>query len=147
MTGTSSTEAAAPKGLAVLHKSHVEQQALPDYEPLPAEILESGSGKNWLDQPFEGGITLMLWEAEQAGLILDSPYPYDQYVEVLKGKLTLTDAEGRSATFGPGDRFVLQKGFVGTWRMTEDFRQLLIVSTEQLNAAEQPADEGPPAGE
>ncbi|MXW52051.1 DUF861 domain-containing protein [Candidatus Saccharibacteria bacterium] len=147
MTRATSTEAAAPKGLAVLNKFDVEQQTLPDYEPLPDEILETGSGKNWLDEPFGGEITLMLWEAEQARLVLNSPYPYDQYVEVLKGRLTLMDAEGRSATFGPGDRFVLQKGFMGTWRMTEDYRQLLIVSTEQLNAAEQPADEGPQIGE
>ena len=137
----------APKGLAILDKAEVEQQALPEDEPLPESSLVSGSGKNWLGAHFDGEFTLMLWEAEQAKLRVDSPHPYDQYVEVLKGELILTDAEGSSATFEKGDRFVLRKGFTGTWQMTEDYRELLIVGTEQLNAAEQPADDCKEAGE
>ena len=135
-----STRTAAPKGLAILDKAEVERQALPEDDPLPGESLVSGSGKNWLGLPFSGEFTLMLWEAERAKLTVDSPYPYDQFVEVLKGELILTDSEGSSATFRKGDRFVLQKGFTGTWHMTEDYRELLIVSTEQMNAADRKAD-------
>ena len=39
----------------------------------------------------------------------DLPYPFDQYVEVLKGELVMTDSKGNSATFSKGDRFVLQE--------------------------------------
>ena len=62
-------------------------------------------------------------------------------MEVLKGELVLTDSEGSSATFGKGDRFVLRKGFMGTWHMTEDYRELLIVGTERMSAADQQADD------
>ena len=55
-----STRAPAPKGLAILDRAEVEQQALPEDEPLPGENLVSGSGRNWLGLPFSGEFTLML---------------------------------------------------------------------------------------
>ena len=136
LSASSSIGADEPKGLTILGKSEVEQEALPEIEPIAPEIPQ-----NWLRTAFTGEFTVMLWEAKQAKLEIKTPYPYDQFVQVLKGELIMTDAEGKSATFRKGDRFVLQKGFTGTWHMTEDYREMAIISPQQMNAGDQQAAE------
>ena len=128
----SSLCATEPKGLAIFDRAEVEQAALPEIEPIAPEIPQ-----NWLRVAYSGEFTVMLWEAKQAKLDIKTPYPYDQFVHVLKGELIMTDADGNSSTFRKGDRFVVKKGFTGTWHMTEDYREMAIISTEQMNAAEQ----------
>ena len=54
---------------------------------------------------------------------------FDEFVVVLKGELVLTDQDGNSVTYKPGDMFMLPKGFVGTWDMTEEYRELIVVDT------------------
>lgn len=121
----------SPKGLAILNKFDVEEGPLPPSDPFPAENLVTGTGNNWLGVPFNGEFTIVVWESEQAKIAMSSPHEYDQYVEVLKGELVMTDTEGNSATFRKGDRFVMQKGFQGTWHMTEDYRELVIVAASE----------------
>ena len=127
---------ASPDGLTILSKHDIEEATLPESEPFPAEVYLSGSTKNWLSVPFGGEFTIMIWEAEAAKIAMREGHAYDQYVEVLSGELVMTDTDGESATFKPGDRFVMQKGFKGTWHMTEDYRELIIVETKALVEAE-----------
>ncbi len=133
---TTSFTWASPEGLTILSRHDVEEAALPESEPFPAEVYLSGSTKNWLSLPFSGEFTIMIWEAEAAKIAMREGHAYDQYVEVLNGELVMTDTNGESATFKPGDRFVMRKGFIGTWHMTEDYRELIIVETEALVDAE-----------
>lgn len=60
-----------------------------------------------------------------------SDYPYDQCCFVLEGSLTITDEAGHAETFGPGDAFVIPRGFNGSWRMTERYRNYFITVEPQ----------------
>lgn len=55
------------------------------------------------------------------------PLEYDEFVIVLNGKLILTEQNGRSQEFTPGDVVVLPRGFNGTWEMQGDYRELAVV--------------------
>jgi uncharacterized cupin superfamily protein len=42
-------------------------------------------------------------------------YPVDEIMSVVAGVVTITDASGERLVFGPGDTFVMLRGFTGTW--------------------------------
>lgn len=65
------------------------------------------------------------WEAK-AGTLRTDAYPLDEFVYVLEGELETVDRDGTSRHFGPGDTFVIPKGWAGEWRMKKDFRKLFV---------------------
>jgi len=67
-----------------------------------------------------------LWECSPCKEHIDS-YPFDEFMVILNGAVTVTDDEGRSQTFKAGDRFVMQKGWRGTWHMTEPFKKYFVI--------------------
>lgn len=109
----------------------MELGALPDIDWTP---IESGTARNSETVLFEGENVVSVWDAGPAKLTIDTPFPYDEFVVVLKGELVLTDQEGNSATYKEGDMFMVPKGFVGTWDMTEEYRELIVIDTEAYNA-------------
>lgn len=121
---------APPKALNLTELTTMKLGALPDIDWMP---VESGTLHNSETVFFEGQTTTLVWEAGPAKLVFDSPSTYDEFVLVLKGELILTDTAGNSSTYMPGDTFTLPKGFVGTWNMTEEFRELVVVETAAYN--------------
>lgn len=91
--------------------------------------VQSGSLRNAETSLFEGDNIVVVWDAGPATLVMDAPSSLDEFVLVLKGELVLTDTDGNSATYGTGDMFMLPKGFMGTWDMTEEYRELIVVDT------------------
>jgi uncharacterized cupin superfamily protein len=53
-------------------------------------------------------------------------YPYDQCCFVLEGTLIITDETGHAETFRPGEAFMIPRGFNGSWRMTERYRNFFV---------------------
>ena len=105
----------------------------------PVEIdwitVKSGSRLNSESTLFEGENIVLVWEAGPAKLLIDTPTTYDEFVVVTKGELILSDNDGNTATYKQGDMFMLPKGFMGTWEMTEEYRELIVVDTEAYNAS------------
>jgi hypothetical protein len=44
-------------------------------------------------------------------------YTEEEYCELLEGHSVVTDSTGEATTLRPGDRFVIPRGFVGTWEV------------------------------
>ena len=90
------------------------------------------SGETWEREKilFEGQNVVSVWEAGPAKILVDTPFTYDEFVLVLKGTLVLTDLAGNSATYKEGDMFVVPEGFQGTWDMTEEYRELIIIDRD-----------------
>ena len=57
----------------------------------------------------------------------DRPLEYDEFVLVLNGKLILTEQNGTSQAFTPGDVVILPKGYTGTWEMQGNYRELVVL--------------------
>lgn len=55
-----------------------------------------------------------LWEGT-AGSVFFRSWPYTEFCVMLAGRIALTDELGARREFGPGDAFVVPKGFTGTW--------------------------------
>jgi uncharacterized cupin superfamily protein len=46
---------------------------------------------------------------------------------ILEGRVRLTGDDGSEATYGPGDAFVLPKGFTGVWETLEPLRKIYAI--------------------
>ena len=55
------------------------------------------------------------------------PTDVDEFVQVLSGKLILTEPGGTSHEYRPGDTLVLPVGYTGTWEMQGNYRELVVV--------------------
>ena len=104
---------------------------LEEYPAMPAEeVLEGGSGHRG-DIFFVGDeLAVGVWEADASTLAVAEPLPYDEFVTVLSGKLILTDKQGTATEYSPGESVVLPKGFVGTWQMLGNFREIYVMEKE-----------------
>ncbi len=55
-------------------------------------------------------------------------YPDHEFITVIKGSVTLTDGEGESQTFTPGDTFYIAKGSKIRWEITEQLHKFYMIS-------------------
>jgi uncharacterized cupin superfamily protein len=56
------------------------------------------------------------------------PLDVDEFVLVLSGKLVLTEQDGTVQEFTPGEMVVLPLGYIGTWEMQGNYRELAITA-------------------
>ena len=96
-------------------------------EGTPARVLEGAprtTTRNYYADPgerFFAGI----WESTPGKWQVE--YSEHEFVQLLAGRVVLTDAEGRSERFGPGDSFVIPAGYRGTWETVEPVRKLYVI--------------------
>ena len=105
--------------------------ALPDIDWIP---IESGTARVSETVIYEGENVVSIWEGGPAKLIIERPFPYDEFIVVLKGELILSDQAGNAETYKEGDMLMAPKGFVGSWHMTEEFRELVVIDTGTYRA-------------
>ena len=73
------------------------------------------------DRKFDAGVS----QYEKVTLELRD-WPVDEFMYILEGQVEITDANGHSKTYGPGDAFVMPKGFHGKWRQLSKIRKINI---------------------
>lgn len=73
--------------------------------------------------------TVALWESGP-GVLKTDGYPHDEYCLVLEGRLQITNSSGTHEEFGPGDAFVIPKGWAGTWNMKTKFKKQYVAFEE-----------------
>jgi uncharacterized cupin superfamily protein len=111
---------------------------LEELEPFPKEIVLSGRSKHSYHTFFSGEeVVVEVYEAEPAKLKIDEPWPYDEFIYVLSGKLVLTDARGEVTQFVAGESLVVPKGFLGIWEMQGNFRELVVIEKKAYMRAEE----------
>ena len=69
------------------------------------------------DKLFAAGI----WTCERGKFRID--FGRDEFIHLLEGVVTVTDAEGASKTYRAGDAFVTPAGFSGTWDVIEPVKK------------------------
>jgi uncharacterized cupin superfamily protein len=52
-----------------------------------------------------------------------------EFVHVIEGKLRITPDGGKPITLLPGDAFVIEPGFVGTWEVVEPVRKHFVLAS------------------
>lgn len=74
----------------------------------------------------EGNVTAGVWECSPCREDIKR-YGVDELCTVISGSVTITDREGRSETFGPGDSFVMDRDFSGIWHITETLKKFWMI--------------------
>jgi uncharacterized cupin superfamily protein len=126
---------AAPEILP-LDAGELRQMDLESVPPFPAEIVLEGKSENWESVIHQGQFVVSVFEASPAVIDVSEPFPYDEFVLVLEGTVILTSIDGGSLTYNPGDTFVVPKGWLGTWAMPVKYREMVIIASDALLAAE-----------
>ena len=121
-----------------LNADKLAGQGLEGDEPFPEEMVLSGHSEHSYHTFFSGEeVVVEVYQAAPAKLRIDDPWPYDEFIHVLSGKLVLTDGQGDVTEYGVGESLVLPKGFLGTWEMQGDFRELVVIEKNAYMAAEE----------
>ena len=119
-----------------LYPKKMKKEALDSIPPFPKEELLSGKQENWTKIVYHGEVVVALYESTPARIAVNKPFPYDEFIHVLEGELVLTPVNGTKQTFKAGDSVLLPKGWMGTWDMTEHFREMVVVETKAMMEAE-----------
>lgn len=81
----------------------------------------------------QGKILVTVIESEPAKVRIEGSV-YDEFVHILQGRLILTLDDGREFKFEQGDSLVVPKGYVGSWYMPEQYRELVVIDTEAIES-------------
>ena len=95
---------------------------------LPAEKLIAGNPKQvvWNTYSGSGGKFFAgVWYSEVGKWRIR--YTEEEYCHVLQGVSVITDAQGKAVTVSAGDRFVIPRGFTGTWEVVEPTRKIYVI--------------------
>ncbi len=98
------------------------------WEPVPAEKRLAGlpQTRTWVhyDNP-AARLSAGEWEATAGKWRI--AYAEWEYVLVISGRCVITGDDGTSITAGPGDSFVIEPGFTGTWEVSEPMRKHWVI--------------------
>jgi uncharacterized cupin superfamily protein len=126
---------AAPEFLP-LDANEMQAMELESIAPFPAELVLEGESENWESVLHQGDIVVSVFAASPAILDVNEPFPYDEFVLVLEGEVTLTNVDGGAQTYKQGETFLVPKGWMGTWDMPVRYREMIVIETDALLAAE-----------
>lgn len=127
---------AAPEVLP-LNAKELREMTLESIPPFPVEMVLEGESENWERVLHQGDFVVAIFEASPAIIDISDPFPYDEFVLVLEGQVTLTHIDGEKQTYQVGDTFLVPKGWLGTWDMPGKYREMIVIETKAWVASEQ----------
>ncbi|ESW60575.1 MAG: hypothetical protein Q27BPR15_11090 [Rhodobacter sp. CACIA14H1] len=78
--------------------------------------------KTWVQHTsIDGSVISGTWEATQG--TWHATYKFYEFVHLIEGRITITPDGGEAVTLRPGDGFVVEPGFAGTWRIEAPVRK------------------------
>jgi uncharacterized cupin superfamily protein len=120
----------ADPAVVPLHLEKMRALELDSIPPWPEGTEIKGINQHWQKELHRGEVAVAIYEAMPAVLKVSEPFPYDEFVLVLEGEVTLTDLEGNAQTYRVGDSFTVPKGWRGTWDMPVKYREMIVVETQ-----------------
>jgi uncharacterized cupin superfamily protein len=136
LLATASLGAQAAPEFLPLDADELREMVLERIAPFPAEIVLKGESENWEQVLHQGDFVVAIFAASAAIIDINEPFPYDEFVLVLEGEVTLTNIDGGIDTYRQGDTFLVPKGWLGTWDMPVRYREMIIIETKALLAGE-----------
>jgi uncharacterized cupin superfamily protein len=74
----------------------------------------------------DGRLHVGTWRGEPGRLRI-ADQPYDEISVLSSGAVALSDLDGSRVEFGPGDRFVVERGFSGVWETLAPTEKVYVV--------------------
>ncbi len=82
------------------------------------------------DENFVVGI----YQSRTGSEVIDSPYPYNEYMYILEGEIITKTVEGHSHTYRQGESFIMPKGWMGDFSISKDLK--IIYAVDGINQTE-----------
>lgn len=82
---------------------------------------------------YAGKIFVAVYEAGPGRVYIDGAV-YDEFIQILEGRLILTPDGGDAIEFKQGESLVVPQGYKGYWYMPEKYRELIIINTDYAQA-------------
>ena len=115
------------KPIAVQKLDNVSNTAAEEYF-LPSEKLLAGNPKQSLWNHYtdsSGKFSAGVWHSEIGKWKIS--YTEEEYCQILVGASIITDSVGQAVTVTVGDRFVIPKGFAGTWEVVAPTKKIYVI--------------------
>ena len=75
----------------------------------------------------DGSVAAGIWECPPCQVEIPA-YPVNEKMTIISGAVTITNAEGRAESFGPGEVVFVAKGSKLTWHITQRLRKYYMTS-------------------
>lgn len=115
-----------------LSKKDLSDGILEPCSVVPADAVLSGNPEEAGASHFEtadGKLTIGTWECTPYAENLSYPNN-NEFCLVLSGRVALTDHDGTVKEFGPGDSYIVPKGFEGKFEVLETLRKVYVLYNE-----------------
>jgi len=60
----------------------------------------------------------------------------DEFIYIIEGQVEMIDTNNNSKIYGPGDMFLIPKGFQGTWRQLALIKKITVIHGDYISATE-----------
>lgn len=97
------------------------------YELPPAKRLQGNPRQTvWMHHVSpDGAFQVGLWRGEPGRWRVS--YTEDEFCHVLEGRSVIAGDDGSEVAVGPGDTFVVPRGFSGTWEVLETTTKRFVI--------------------
>ena len=92
---------------------------------------EAYTSESYKHDFYAGKIYVAVYEAGPGRVYIDGAV-YDEFVQILEGRLILTPDGGDAVEFKQGDSLIVPKGYTGYWHMPEKYRELIVIDTAYM---------------
>lgn len=94
---------------------------------VPPEAILAGRAVERGAHHYTGGkVSVGTWECTPYAEVLSYP-TMTEFTTVLSGRVEITGADGEVHEFGPGESYVLARGFKGRFEVLEDLRKIYVL--------------------
>jgi uncharacterized protein len=120
------TGAAAAPGIIRIdeHAGEAEPRSLDAARLAPGSPMPAQTARN-LFTDATGRFFSRIWSSTRGAWRVS--YTENELCVLTQGRVRISDAQGRSWTFGPGDGFVVPAGFEGLWEVLEDAQKFYAI--------------------
>lgn len=110
---------------------------LPAEEPFiaPEDVIEGNHEPRGEVLFYGEQLIAEVYEDNPATFAGGEPFLFDEFVLILSGKLILTNPDGVSQEYVAGDSLVVPKGYLGTWKMLGNYRELVVIERNAYEEA------------
>ena len=109
--------------------SHAGGDGLEEWGEIPAADLKSGSpkqrGRTFFNAP-EIGLSAGVWDCTAFEGTM-APYSVDEFMMLLEGSVTVTEASGRVTRVEAGESFIIPRGLSCAWKQDGYVRKIFVI--------------------
>jgi len=100
----------------------------PDIDhPRPDRRVNGSPQRTTWNHYEEQGVSSGLWACEPGAWRIAFAEGKDEFFHVIAGRIRITDAEGITREFGPGDACIIPAGFTGLFEVIEQVRKHYVI--------------------